>query len=63
MRKKIYIIVTAVHQQEVSDLFKNFPENNFIYPLLQVGSGSPKINGSDRIQIIIPAIYTPKPCT
>ena len=28
-------------------------ENNFIYPLLQVGSGSgrPKINGSDRIRI------------
>ena len=39
-------------------------ENNFINPLLQVGSGSvekstgsggPKINGSDRIGILIPA--------
>ena len=41
-------------------------ENNFINPLLQVGSGSgfnekstgsggPKSNGSDRIQILIPA--------
>ena len=40
-------------------------ENNFINPLLQVGSGSgsdekstgsegPKINGSDRIRILIP---------
>ena len=26
MKKNIYIIVTAVTQQEVSDLFKNFPE-------------------------------------
>ena len=40
-------------------------ENNFINPLLQVGSGEkrtgsggPKINGSDRIQILIPALYT-----
>ena len=41
-------------------------ENNFINPLLQVGSGSaekstgsggPKINGSDRIQILIPSQY------
>ena len=40
-------------------------KNNFINPLLQVGSGSgfiekrtgsgPKINGSDRIRILIPA--------
>ena len=33
-------------------------ENNFINPLLQVGSGSgsgePKINGSDLIRILIP---------
>ena len=38
-------------------------ENNFINPFLQVGSGSvekstgsgwPKINGSDRIRILIP---------
>ena len=40
-------------------------DNNFINPLLQVGSGSgssekstgsggPKINGSDRIRILIP---------
>ena len=36
MKKNIYIIVTAVHQKEVSDLFKNFPENNCIYSLLQV---------------------------
>ena len=41
-------------------------ENNFINPLLQVGSGSVekstgsggiKINGSDRIRILIPASY------
>jgi len=36
-------------------------ENNFINPLLQVGSGSgssgPKINGSDRIRILIPVIF------
>ena len=43
-------------------------KNNFINPLLQVGSGSgsaekstgsgwPKINGSDRIRILIPAFY------
>ena len=38
-------------------------ENNFIYPSLQVesgekrnGSGSPKINGSDRIRILIPVL-------
>ena len=40
-------------------------ENNFINPLLQVGSGSdekstgsggPKINGFDRIRILIPEI-------
>ena len=32
-------------------------ENDFINPLLQVGSGSggPKINGPDRIRILIPA--------
>ena len=31
-------------------------KNNFINPLLQVGSGSgdPKINGHDRIRILIP---------
>ena len=29
-------------------------ENNFINSLLQVGSGGPKINGSDRIRILIP---------
>ena len=41
-------------------------ENNFINPLLQVGSGSnekrcgsgrPKINRSDRIRILIPGIH------
>ena len=42
-------------------------ETNFIYPLSQVGSGSgekstgsgsdgPKINGSDRIRILIPGL-------
>ena len=40
-----------------------YVENNFINPLLQLGSGSdenrtgsggPKINGSDRIRILIP---------
>ena len=30
-------------------------ENNSIDPLLQGGSGEPKINGSDRIRILIPA--------
>ena len=48
--------------------FVNNDENNFKYPLLQVGSGSktgsdekslesgwPKINGSDRIRILVPA--------
>ena len=29
-------------------------ENNFISQLLQVGSDGPKINGSDRIQTLIP---------
>ena len=44
-------------------------ENNFINPFLHVGSGSaekstgsgsgePKINGSDRIRILIPAYIT-----
>ena len=32
-------------------------ENNFINPLLQVGSGGPKITGFDRIRILIPG-YT-----
>ena len=36
----------------------NDNKNNFINPLLQVGSGSgsgrPKITGSDRIRILIP---------
>jgi len=32
-------------------------ENNFINPLLQVGSGGQKINGSDRIRILIPAFW------
>ena len=47
-----------------------FPdENNFKYPLLQVGAGyvekslefgsnRPKINGTDRIRILIPAYYS-----
>ena len=30
----------------IFDLFKNFPENNLIYQLLQVGSGSVESNGS-----------------
>ena len=51
-----------------SGLFFVQDENNFINPLLQVGSGSgsvekstgsgsggPKITGSDRIRILIPA--------
>ena len=50
-----------------SDLYFVQDKNNFINPLLQVGSGSgagsaekstgsvgPKINGSDRIRILIP---------
>ena len=46
-----------------SSLYFFQDENNFINPLLQVGSGSvekstgsgwPKINGSDRIRILIP---------
>ena len=34
-------------------------EKDFINPLLQVGSGSggPKINGPDRIRILIPVFY------
>ena len=44
-------------------------ENDFINPLLQVGSGSfekspgsggPKINGSDRIRILIPVLIITK---
>ena len=47
-----------------SDLYFVQDKNNFINPLLQVGSGSvekstgsggPKITGSDRIRILIPA--------
>ena len=49
-----------------SDLYVVQDKNNFINPLLQVGSGSgsaekstgsggPKITGSDRIRILIPA--------
>ena len=46
-----------------SDLYFVQDKNNFINPLLQVGSGSaekstgsgrPKINGSDRLRILIP---------
>ena len=48
-----------------SDLYFVQDKNDFINPLLQVGSGSvekstgsgsggPKINGSDRIRILIP---------
>ena len=48
-----------------SDLYFVHDKNNFINPLLQVGSGSvekltrsgsggPKITGSDRIRILIP---------
>ena len=46
-----------------SGLYFVVDENNIIDPLLQVGSGSnekssgfggPKINGSDRIRILIP---------
>ena len=47
-------------------------ENNFINPMLQVGSGSveksigsgsggSKINGSERIRILIPAKMPPRP--
>ena len=37
-------------------------KNNFKNPLLQVGSGGPKINESDRIRILIPAnlIFFPR---
>ena len=47
-----------------SDLYFVQDKNNFIDPLLQVGSvekstgfgsGGPKITGSDRIRILIPA--------
>ena len=37
-----------------SDLYFVQDKNNFINPLLQVGSGGPKITGSDRIRILIP---------
>ena len=49
----------------VSGLYFVQDENYFINPLLQVGSGSdekntgyggPKINGSDRIRILIPGL-------
>ena len=43
-----------------SDLYFVQDKNNFINPLLQVGSGSGsgglKINGSDRIRILIPGL-------
>ena len=52
-----------------SDLYFVQDKNNFINPLLQVGSesgsaekstgsgsGGPKINGSDRIRILIPEL-------
>ena len=55
-----------------SDLYFVQDKNNFINPLLQVGSGSgsvekstgsgsggPKITGSDRIRILIPGFYLP----
>ena len=42
-----------------SDLYFVQDKNNFINPLLQVGSGSgsgwPKLTRSDRIRILIPA--------
>ena len=50
-----------------SGLYFAQDKNNFINPLLQVGSGSvekstgsggPKINGSDRIRIVIPVFYS-----
>ena len=43
-----------------SDLYFVQDKNNFINPLLQVGSGSggPKITGSDRIRILIPAFFS-----
>ena len=55
-----------------SDLYFVQDKNNFINPLLQVGSGSvekstgsgsggPKITGSDRIRILIPGANTEKP--
>ena len=37
-----------------SKLYFDQDETNFTNPLLQVGSGGPKINGSDRIRILIP---------
>ena len=52
-----------------SDLYFVQDKNNFINPLLQVGSGSgsvekrsgsggPKITGSDRIRILIPGDFS-----
>ena len=54
-----------MHEFVDSDLYFVQDKNNFINPLLQVGSGSgsvqkstgsggPKITGSDRIRILIP---------
>ena len=51
-----------------SDLYFVQDKNNFINPLLQVGSGSvekstgsgsggPKITGSDQFRILIPAVF------
>ena len=81
MKKKIYLYFRQVgikfdlinHYFKLefvdSGLYFVQDENDFINPLLQVGSGSneksngfgsgsggPKINGSDRIQILIPDI-------
>ena len=44
-----------------SDLYFVQDKNNFINPLLQVGSGSgsgwPKISGTFRIRILIPELF------
>ena len=45
-KKNIYIIVTAVHQYEFSDLFKNFSENNLLYPLKKVTDPDPEAQKS-----------------
>ena len=56
-----------MHKFVDSGLYFVQDENNFINPLLQIGSGSvekstgsggPKITGSDRIRILIPVIKT-----
>ena len=55
-RIRIQIHIKMNRIRNTAGLYFDWGQNNFIYPLLQVGSesGSPKINGSDRIRILIP---------